>query len=177
MVMEFRPAIECEKTLLGGLLLDSSKFEIVKEMLCINDFYFPDHQNIFKAICEVQHKRGSFDIAMVANEGELNIEYLYKLAMECPSTANLKAHAEIIREKSVQRMLIQCAKDIEDSKNETLEEPVMVEVFVYYKGKNYSLQIDLSEYQNKNHYLEVIRNHVDIAKNMIDKEIGLKANE
>lgn len=173
MNMEFRPAIECEKTLLGGLLLDCTKFEIVKDALCINDFYMVGHQNIFKAICEVQHKRGSFDIAMVADHGELNIDYLYELSLVCPSTANLKAHADIIREKSVQRMLIECSKEIEDAKQEVIDEPVFVEVTLHYKGMNGSLRLDLSEYQYEYLYLQAIKDHVDIAKKMIDKEISL----
>lgn len=172
--MEFRPAIECEKALLGGLLLDCTKFEIVKDVLCINDFYIVAHQNIFKAICEVQHKRGCFDIVMVAGHGELNIDYLYELSLECPSTANLKAHADIIREKSVQRMLIECSKEIEDTKKEVINEPVIVEVTLYYKDMSGSLRLDLSEYQNEYFYLNLIKKHVDMAKRMIDKELELK---
>lgn len=112
MLKEVTPARESEKTLVGGLLLDPTKFVIVKDMLCINDFFDEKLGYIFRSICEVHYKRGSFDIAMVSDHGGHNIHTLTALAQECPSTANLKAHADIIREKSVQKQLIAVAREV-----------------------------------------------------------------
>jgi len=51
-------------------------------------------------------------------------------------------------------------------------EPFMVEVKINYKGMYSALEIDLSEYKNKDHYLEVIKDHINIAKQVIDKQTG-----
>lgn len=51
-------------------------------------------------------------------------------------------------------------------------EPFMVEVKINYKGMYSALEIDLSEYKNEDHYLEVIKDHVNIAKQVIDKQTG-----
>lgn len=110
------PAIESEKTLLGGLLLDSSCYLAIKDMLCGNDFSCDSHNKVFEAIRAVFAERGTFDIAMVSDHGGLNSAYLYQLTQDCCSTANLRAHAEIIREKSVQRQLLECAKEIDAQK-------------------------------------------------------------
>ena len=51
-------------------------------------------------------------------------------------------------------------------------EPFMVEVKVTYTGMHSTLWMDLSEYENKEHYLAVIKDHVNVAKNIIDKHMG-----
>ena len=108
-------AFESEKTLIGALLLDASCYVVVKDMLCPTDFFDPYHQQIFDTIRKVYAARGVFDIAMVCDQGEFEPNYLLALANECCSTANIRAHAEIIREKSVQRQLAGVAKDIAEA--------------------------------------------------------------
>ena len=49
-------------------------------------------------------------------------------------------------------------------------EAVIVEVKVTYKGMYSTLWIDISEYNNEDHYLEIIKDHVNIAKHIIDKK-------
>ena len=49
-------------------------------------------------------------------------------------------------------------------------EAVIVEVKVTYKGMYSTLWIDISEYNNEDHYLQVIKDHVEIAKQVIDKQ-------
>jgi replicative DNA helicase len=116
MIPAVTPAIESEKTLLGALLLDSSCYLTIKDMLCGNDFSCDSHNKVFEAIRAVFAERGTFNIAMVSDHGTLDSKYLYQLANDCCSTANVKAHAEIIREKSVQRQLLECAKEIDAQK-------------------------------------------------------------
>lgn len=52
----------------------------------------------------------------------------------------------------------------------TEEEPFWVKVTVDYKGMHSALEIDLSEYKNQDYYLEVIKDHINIAKQVIDKQ-------
>ena len=109
------PATESEKMVLGALLLDGPLYNIVKTMLCPMDFNDPAHQEIYAAISDLFKKHGCFDIAMLADEMPGRQELLYQLANECVSTANVKAHAEIIREKSVQFQLVKVAQEIAEA--------------------------------------------------------------
>lgn len=123
-VIHITPPTESEKTLLGALLLDSSCFDTIKDMICEADFFSDAHAKVYGAIREVHAARGTFDIAMVSDHGTINAAYLYSLAQDCCSTANIKSHADIIREKSVQRQLAECIKDspeISDKQKKLIE--------------------------------------------------------
>ena len=122
--MYIRPAIESEATLLGGLILESILFVNVKDKLCPADFYTERHQRLFKAMKELHEKHGSFDLPMLSDhidyEDSDDIAHLYDLANNCCSTANLNAHADIIREKSVQRKLLACAREIKEEQKKSM---------------------------------------------------------
>tara|TARA_R110000868_G_C10972576_1_gene770497 strand:- start:27721 stop:28251 length:531 start_codon:yes stop_codon:yes gene_type:complete len=111
-----KPASESEYAILGGLLLEPALFSGIKEKLCAADFYYKEHQKIFTAISELYKKHGSFDIPMLIDklnyENPENNDRLYIMANECVSTANINAHTDIVREKSVQRQLIECAGEM-----------------------------------------------------------------
>jgi replicative DNA helicase len=121
--LPIKAAIESEKTVLGGLLLDSSKFEEITSQLCPNDFSLDIHGLIFETMQTIYAKRKVFDIPMILDEMvskendfqhlDQSLEFLLlELSNECPSVANIKSHADIIREKSVQRQLIKVANEI-----------------------------------------------------------------
>ncbi len=113
-------AVECEKTFLGALLLNCHFFNDFKDKLCASDFYIDEHQQIYMAMKNVYKKRDMFDPSMIADEMQCDGEYIYELANQCPSTANVKSHADIIREKSVQRQLIICVDDLSGDSAEIL---------------------------------------------------------
>ncbi len=49
-------------------------------------------------------------------------------------------------------------------------EPLIVQVTINYKGMHSAMEIDLSECQNENHYLELIKDHINIAKEVIENQ-------
>lgn len=114
--MQIRPAIECEKTLLGALILDSSLLSVIKDKIAPPDFSDGFHQAIYESMLNLALKHKDFDIAMIINDLELEDDeaYLFELANNCPSTKNIEAHADIIREKSVQMKLAAVAAEIID---------------------------------------------------------------
>jgi replicative DNA helicase len=114
MDINVKPATESEKTILGALFLDPSLFDSVDKILCPADFFDAFHQEIYEAIRDVNKARGTFDIAMVCDHANFIPDYLLMLSVECASTSNIVAHAEIVREKSVQRQLVVIAKAIAD---------------------------------------------------------------
>ena len=121
LIRHVRPAIESEKAVLGGLLLDPSLCGQITKQLCPLDFDLSFHQEIFESIRELLTKHNRFDIPMIIDDLSISGDhqkYLYELANECASTKNIKAHADIVREKSVQRQLLKVAHEIaEEAKN------------------------------------------------------------
>lgn len=113
-----KPAIESEKTVLGALLIDNTLFVGLNQQLCSDDFYLPFHKELFKSMCYLLSKNKRFDAPMIIDDLKVSKEhqpYLYELESCCISTKNIKAHADIIREKSVQRQLIKVAEEIAES--------------------------------------------------------------
>lgn len=108
-------SIQAEYSVLGGLLLDNTKFQDIANMLCENDFYSDWHKKLFKAMREVHAKYNQIDAMLLTEHLQCNtdeVAMIYTMANECPSSRNVKAYAAIIREKSVQRQLIAVATDL-----------------------------------------------------------------
>jgi replicative DNA helicase len=84
------------------------------------DFYRRDHRLIFEAITEVAEIRGSCDAVTISEhlerKGRLDeiggLAYLGTIARDTPSAANVRAYAEIIRERSILRQLVSAGAEI-----------------------------------------------------------------
>lgn len=116
-------SIEAEQSIIGGLMLDNQVWDKVSSKICEADFYRAEHRILFRAISDLAGKSQPFDVVTLLdalkNLDELEDAggevYLFELANNTPSVANIVAYADIVREKSVQRQLIQVANDIADS--------------------------------------------------------------
>lgn len=116
-------SLEAEQAVLGGLILDNSAWDKVADKLNENDFHLFDHRLIFRTIDELVQKRQPFDVLtlsdMLRQKDEISdsnvLAYLGTLAHDTPSAANIQAYAEIVREKSVLRQLVQVGTDIATS--------------------------------------------------------------
>ena len=116
-------SLEAEQAIIGGLMLDNSSWDKVQDKLCADDFYRTEHRILFRVIQDLAAKHQPFDVVTILN-GLLLLEeidlaggeaYLFEIANNTPSVANIVSYADIVREKSVQRQLIQVASDIADS--------------------------------------------------------------
>lgn len=58
-----------------------------------------------------------------------------------------------------------------------MNDKLMLQVTVHYQGFQSALEIDLSEYNNDDSYLESIKDHINIAKQIIDTKIRNKMND
>lgn len=116
-------SVEAEQSIIGGFMLDNQAFEKVGDRLCEADFYRAEHRVLYRAIINLVRRNQPFDVVTVLDTlkstntlhdagGEA---YLFELANNTPSVANISAYADIVREKSVQRQLISIAGDIADS--------------------------------------------------------------
>lgn len=113
-------SIEAEQSVLGGLMLDSSGFDGVAEIVGQSDFYKSAHKQIFAVMVHLLEEEQPIDVITVAEElnrrGELvhvgGLSYLTEMAGGVAGSANLPAYARIIRERSTLRQLIAAATDI-----------------------------------------------------------------
>lgn len=114
---------EAEQAVLGGLMLDNSSWDQIADRLVEDDFYRQDHRLIFQAVRELSESSSPSDVVTLAEwldkRGQLDeaggLPYLAGLAKDTPSAANVKAYADIVRERSVLRQLIRVGGDIADT--------------------------------------------------------------
>jgi len=113
-------SVEAEQAVLGGLMLDANAWDAVADIVSAGDFYRRDHRLIFEAIAEVAEIRGACDAVTISEhlerKGRLEevggLAYLGTIARDTPSAANVRAYAEIIRERSVLRQLATAGSEI-----------------------------------------------------------------
>lgn len=108
------PATESERTLLGAILLDNNVLRIIGDRICHLDFAHDFHQLLFKNMMMLFNKYQIIHVQTLVKQLKITDEdtaYIYRLIRECPSTANVKAHADIIREKSVKSQLASIKKN------------------------------------------------------------------
>jgi replicative DNA helicase len=116
-------SIESEQAVLGGLLLDTAAWDNVADMVRSKDFYRPDHRLIFEAIGALAGNGKPCDVVTVseqlARSGDLDnaggLAYLGTLARDTPTAANVRAYAELVRERSLLRQLISAGTEIVSS--------------------------------------------------------------
>lgn len=116
-------SVEAEQSIIGGLMLDNQVWDKISTKLCETDFYRIEHRILFRAITNLAKKDQPFDVVtlldILSSHQELDDvggeTYLFELANNTPSVANVSAYADIVREKSVQRQLIGVATEIADS--------------------------------------------------------------
>lgn len=116
-------SVEAEQSIIGGLMLDNQVWDKISSKLCEADFYRTEHRILFRTIIELSKRDQPFDVVTLLDtlKSYNNLDdaggeaYLFELANNTPSVANVSAYADIVREKSVQRQLIAVANDIADS--------------------------------------------------------------
>lgn len=115
-------SIEAEQSVLGSMLIDKEVVPVVMEILKPEDFYRPDHREIYNVILELFDKAQPIDLITVSERLKLHgklelvggLEYLSNIATEVPTTANVKHYSKIVEEKALLRKLIKASSDIVD---------------------------------------------------------------
>lgn len=116
-------SLDAERSVVGGLMLDSRAWDQVADKIRGEDFYRNEHRILFHAIGKLIEQSKPVDVLTVAETlrekheleqigGEV---YLFELANNTPSAANISAYADIVRERSVLRQLILAASDIAEN--------------------------------------------------------------
>lgn len=113
-------SIEAEQSVLGGLMLDNKSWDRIVDRVTEADFYRQEHRRIFRAIVNLAERTQPFDVLTTSEVlkeiGQLESVggevYLFELAKNTPSAANITAYADIVRERSILRQLIDVSSDI-----------------------------------------------------------------
>ena len=116
-------SIEAEQSVLGGLLLDNQAWERVADLLSEANFYRDDHRRIYRHIGKLMEKSRPADMVTVFESIEQSedkdktggLAYLGALAQNTPSAHNIRRYAEIVRDRAVQRRLIEVGTGIADT--------------------------------------------------------------
>jgi replicative DNA helicase len=134
-------AREAERAVLGGLMLETHRFDTVIQVITETDFQGKDHQIIFESMSELVNENKPLDPLTVSekldNSNNLNRvggkNYLIELATSTPSAANLEAYAEIIRQRSISRKLMQANSEITDLINNPQPDHACIDSFGLYR--------------------------------------------
>ncbi|QEL10558.1 replicative DNA helicase [Kushneria phosphatilytica] len=113
-------SLEAEQSVLGGLMLDNSAWDEISDRLISDDFYRFEHRDIFNAMGQLAEEGRPLDVVTLSESLESRdrleriggLAYLAELARNTPSASNIRAYADIVRERATLRKLIQAANQI-----------------------------------------------------------------
>ena len=112
--------LDAEESVLGAMIVSPNAIPIVAELLGAEDFYRDTHRVVFKAICDMYGRGQEVDAvtlsAALEQDGALERvggkAFVHTLVEIVPAAANVRQYAEIVRENSVLRQLIQVGNEI-----------------------------------------------------------------
>ena len=116
-------SIEAEQSVIGSMLLDAEAIGEAAEIVTAEDFYHKSYGVIFEAMQELQREGKPVDLITlkerlttknVAPE-VASLEFVRDLMNTVPTSANVKAYARIVSDKSLLRKLIRITDTISNS--------------------------------------------------------------
>lgn len=113
-------SVEAEQAVLGGVLLRPSIMNTLVDLLVAEDFYLPAHATIYRVYLELYCKSAPIDLVTTAeqlkNRNALETAggavYLAELAQAVVSGANAEYYAVMVRDKALQRSLVDACAGI-----------------------------------------------------------------
>lgn len=113
-------SVEAERSVLGAMLQDGNAVMQAAESLTADDFYQPQHREIFDCMLKLYREQSPVDLITVDSElsrrgtleGVGGTAYLIELSQYVPTTANVKAYIALVSEKSTLRKLIKASQEI-----------------------------------------------------------------
>lgn len=141
---------EAEEAVIGALLINNNAWGEVEDLVSTSDFYRKSYRIIFNAIEELAQRFQPFDhvtvIDALRRSGELDIiggeVYLYNIVERAVFSGTIKVYAQLVRDKSILRQLIDASGDIAElgyfpGKNETKTVLDMAEQKVFNIAEQY----------------------------------------
>jgi len=111
---------ESERAVLAAALLDPRLLPTLSGRLTVEDFYSERHRAIYAAMLELQQDGVAIDLrtlqAALEHKGALEsvggFGYLAGLDVDLPDLGRFETYAEIVKERSVRRRLIDVCRDV-----------------------------------------------------------------
>jgi replicative DNA helicase len=108
-------------------MLDPRAWDQVADAVTVDDFYRADHRVVFGAITTLIERDLPPDAVTVVQHLERQVkleaaggyDYIARLVEDTPSAANVRAYAQIVRERSMLRQLIEAGGDIAASAHDS----------------------------------------------------------
>jgi len=166
--------IEAEQSVLGAILLENEAIAEAIEILSPDDFYRDAHRRIFRGMFDLYEKNEPIDLItlteQLSRKGQLEevggASYISSIISLVPTSANIKYHSKIVKEKALLRNLIRTATEIVSmSYDEGLE---VNELLDRAETKIFSI----SEKMVKSsfvHVKEVLKGTIDLVDKLYDK--------
>ena len=167
--------LEAEQSVLGAVLLDNNALYTAFELITQDDFYKDSNRKIFVAMTELLEKNEPIDIITLTDhlrkKDDLDTvggtQYLTSLVSMIPTSANVRFHSKIVREKSMVRGLLRSVTDIARNVYETEQD---AEELIDYAEKTI---FDLSEKRISPSFSvlkDVIKDSFQMIEQLYDKK-------
>jgi replicative DNA helicase len=116
-------SIEAEQSVLGGILLDTTAWNKISDLVMERDFYRFEHRLIFRQLARLAEQAKLKDVTTLAESLESNCDldkvgglaYLNLLVRNVPSCSNIISSAKIVRDCAIMRQIAQACSDIATS--------------------------------------------------------------
>lgn len=168
-------SIEAEQAVLGAIILEGESITKAIEILSPEDFYKENHRKIYTAMLELFDKNEPIDLITLTehlkDKGELEevggLSYLGNLTTVVPTSANIKYHAKLVREKALLRALLRTCTEII---TKVYEEPEDAEEMIDFAER---MIFEISEKRtntNFYHMKDVVKQTFKIIESMYEKK-------
>ena len=122
--------IEAEQSVLGAMLIKKEAITRAQELLRPDDFYREAHRIVFETMLELAGDNEAVDLVTLTEalrkkemlEKVGGISFITALANYVPTAANIVYHAQIVKEKSELRHLIDAATEIASAAYEATDD-------------------------------------------------------
>jgi replicative DNA helicase len=112
--------LEAEQSVLGGIMIDSNALDRVIDIISEDDFYKAANKKVYQAVLGLHHRNQPVDLLTVTSalrdDGVLDAvggtSYIATVIDQTPSSANIISYAEIVKEKSTLRKLLESCNGI-----------------------------------------------------------------
>src|SRR3989338_9723887 len=110
---------EAEQSVLGGILLNKDAINVITPIISPADFYNDVNSIIFSAMLSLSEEGKPIDVLTVSarlkknkQADKVDSSYLADLVNSVPTAANIEHYAQIIKEESIRRSLINLGGEI-----------------------------------------------------------------
>ena len=120
-------SLEAEQSVLGAMMMAPEMIDMLCADISAKDFYWQDNADVFKAILELNSLNRHIDFLTVGehigtlDSGDSALAYAAQIQNGTPSTANAEQYARIVRERSMDRSLIEAAREIHEIAHSTIQ--------------------------------------------------------